>query len=797
MPFPSRYFRHDLMTKSKQRNWRRLLAGGLVVVVVLGLVVAAAVLLTGSPDSSGSRAPSAPGISLEEWLAGSLSPKSFNGTWISGNEILYRDEAGNLVIYKVTSREPKIILNSTNAALLSSFDHQLSADRKYLLLAIDYQKLYRHTYLAHYRIVNLTTLDETSLTANDSISLQLATWAPRGNALVYVYQNNIYYRPEAEKPVDFQITNTGVFGTIYNGVPDWVYEEEVFGSNKALWFSPSGTKLAFGYFDDTHTPIITIPFYGYPGSLTFQYTSAISIHYPKSGTTNPTVKLFYVDLNKVVQGNTSLTEIEHPVELSSTERILSAVAFPTDNLVYATWMNRVQNKAYFHFCYVDGPVPNCTSAPPYFEEHGWVEQFEPPLFSDDGNSFLTILPQRQENDSHWRHVVAITNVSSGRATTSALTSGHFVVTEIVSWDQENSYLYYLATTEKESAVQHLYRISMRGADRKPKCLSCSIVRETDRSRCLYNTAKFSTDHSHYVLTCAGPGVPDIAIYNRTSSKLVTWESNEAVSEIIAEKSQPVVHRYNVPIPGGFKARVRLLIPPNADLTGATKYPMLIFVYGGPDSYEVTEKFSVDWGTYLVTNKSIIYATIDGRGSGLMDNAMLFAGYRKLGTVEIADQINVTRYLQETLPFIDRTKTAIWGWSYGGYATGMTLAKDCHGVFKCGMSVAPVTDWALYDSIYTERFMGLPKVDDNLHGYEESQLLNKVDNIKTKMYYLIHGTLDDNVHYQQSLLLAKVLEQKDILFRQQTYTDEDHGIAQSRAHLYHSLENFLDECYEAS
>ncbi|XP_076231045.1 venom dipeptidyl peptidase 4 [Calliopsis andreniformis] len=786
----------DLMTKNKQRNWRRLLAGGLIALVVLGLVVAATILLTGSPDSSGQRTSDAPGISLEEWLAGSLSPKSFNGTWISGNEILYRDEMGNLVIYNVSSKEPRILLSSNNSALLSSFNHQLSADRKYLLLAIDYQKLYRHTYLAHYRIVNLRTLTETSLMANDSISLQLATWAPRGNALVYVYQNNIFYRPEAEATIDHQITNTGEFGTIYNGVPDWVYEEEVFGSNKALWFSPSGTKLAFGYFDDSHTQIITIPFYGFPGSRTFQYTSAISIHYPKSGTTNPTVKLFYVDLEKVVEGKVSLTEIEHPAELSSTERILSAVAFPTDNLVYATWMNRVQNKAYFHFCYVDDLAPNCTTALPYFEEHGWVEQFEPPVFSKDGNSFVTILPQRQNDTKYWRHVT-ITNVASGKTTTTALTSGHFVVTDIVSWDEENSYLYYLATTEEESAVQHLYRISVRGSDRKPKCLTCNIVRETDRNRCLYNTAKFSTDHSHYVLTCAGPGVPDIAIYNRESSKVLAWENNEAVSEILSKKSQPMVHRYKVAVPGGFNARVKLLIPPGADLSGATKYPMLIFVYGGPESYQVTEKFGVDWGTYLVTNKSIIYTTIDGRGSGLMDNDMLFAGYRNLGTVEIADQINVTRYLQETLPFIDRSRTAIWGWSYGGYATGMTLAMDYHGVFKCGMSVAPVTDWVLYDSIYTERFMGLPTAEDNLHGYERGQLLNKVDNIKTKMYYLIHGTLDDNVHYQQSLLLAKVLEQKDILFRQQTYTDEDHGIAQSRAHLYHSLENFLDECYEAS
>lgn len=175
--------------------------------------------------------------------------------------------------------------------------------------------------------------------------------------MVYVYQNNIYYRPEAEVAVDYQITDTGVVGTVYNGVPDWVYEEEVFGSNKALWFSPSGNKLAFGYFDDSQTPIITIPFYGYPGSMSFQYTTAISIHYPKSGTTNPTVKLFYVDLEKVIQGNTNLTEIEHPNKLSTEERILSAVAFPTDNLVYATWMNRVQNRAYFHFCYVHGHLP--------------------------------------------------------------------------------------------------------------------------------------------------------------------------------------------------------------------------------------------------------------------------------------------------------------------------------------------------------------------------------------------------------------------------------------------------------
>ncbi|XP_023289115.1 venom dipeptidyl peptidase 4 [Orussus abietinus] len=753
----------ELMTKTKRANWRRLLVGGVVGVLVLALVITAVILFTG-PEAEGSNGQSAAQITLEEWLLGSLSTKSFNGTWISDDEILYRDESGNLLVFNVVLGSNRTILEITNNALASSFEHQLSPDRKYLLLASNYQKLYRHTYLAQYKIVNLETQEVLSLIPNDTITLQLAVWAPKGNALVYVKQNNIFYRPEAEVPLDYQITTTGVFGTIYNGVPDWVYEvkiEEVSGDAARL--------DSYGHY------------------------TCETIHYPKSGTTNPTVKLYYVDLDQVILGNGSLVEIEHPPQLNLSERILSAVAFPTDNLVSATWMNRVQNRAYFQLC--DVATSSCTTALSHVESNGWVEQFEPPLFSKDGTSFLLVLPQNQGETGDWRHLVLITNATTPSPRTVPLTSGTFVVTEIVTWDQENSYVYYLATTEDDPALQHLYRLSLGDPDSKPECLSCYIKNKSDGSYCLYNSAKFSLDNSYFVLTCAGPGVPEISIYNENNTKLFTWEDNQQVADLIAQKSQPKVKRFAVKVDGGFEAQVRLLLPPNIDISGSTKHPMLVYVYGGPDSYQVTEKFNVDWGTYLVTNKSIIYAVIDGRGSGLKGNRMLFAGYRNLGTVEIVDQINVTRYLQDTFPYIDPSRTAIWGWSYGGYATGMSLAEDRDGVFKCGMSVAPVTDWALYDTIYTERFMGLPTRGDNLGGYEQGRLGKNVDNMRTKSYYLIHGTLDDNVHYQQSLMLAKTLEQNDILFRQQTYTDEDHGIAQSRAHLYHSLENFLNECFE--
>ena len=786
----------DLMASNRRCSTQRVLLIVALAVFAVALVAVAVVAYVSTNeehypprnDSLG-----APGILLNEWLNGSLSTKNFNGSWLSDDEILYQDNDGNLLLFNVSARTGRSVFEVAKSANAASFDHWFSADRKYLLLAFYYQRLFRHTFLAQYKIINLETKNETMLRASEH--LQLVVWAPQGNSLAYVYQSNIYYRPRAESDKEYQITHSGAFGSIYNGVPDWVYEEEIFSSNKALWFSPNGSRLAFGYFDDSHTPIMNIPYYGFSGPQ-FQYPSAIPVHYPKSGVLNPLAKLFYVDLELALKGNVKLTEIEPPPPLVYVDRVLASVSFPTNSIVAATWMNRVQNRAYFRMCNVDHH--NCSTALDYRERNGWVEQFVPPLFSKDASAFLLILPQNQSEGGAWRHVTMVTNATTNSPKSMALTSGHFVVTEIVAWDEENNFVYYLATNETDSAQKHLYRVTIDHLNgHQVTCLSCGITSESDGNPCLYNSAEFSTDSSHYVLTCAGPGIPQITVHDRNSTRLFTWEKNEEVAGIIEGRSLPVTKKLSVPLPGGFEAKVKMLLPPNADLSGRTKYPMLVYVYGGPDTNEVTDKFSLDWGTYLVTNRSVIYTSIDGRGSGLNGNDLMFAVYRNLGTVEVEDQLNVTRYLQDEFAYIDRARTAIWGWSYGGYTTGMALAIDYTGVFKCGMSVAPVTDWTLYDSIYTERFMGLPNPTDNLAGYNRSLLNNKIDNFKNKKFYLIHGTLDDNVHFQQSLLLAKMLELKDILFQQQTYTDETHDIARMRLHLYHSMGKFLDDCFAKS
>jgi dipeptidyl-peptidase-4 len=172
-------------------------------------------------------------------------------------------------------------------------------------------------------------------------------------------------------------------------------------------------------------------------------------------------------------------------------------------------------------------------------------------------------------------------------------------------------------------------------------------------------------------------------------------------------------------------------------------------------------------------------------------------YRNLGASEIEDQIAVTKHLVNNLAYIDANKTAIWGWSYGGYATAMTLGKDNENVFKCGIAVAPVTSWLYYDTIYTERYMGLPSDEDNWNNYNASSVMNHLNGIKSKQFMLIHGNADDNVHYQNSMMLARAMEQADVMFSQLSYPDENHSIAGPgmRRHLYHSIERFLTkECF---
>lgn len=479
--------------------------------------------------------------------------------------------------------------------------------------------------MARYEIFDLETKEVTNVTEN---FLLLAEWAPIGNALVFVQENNIFYKANVSSdPV--QITTDGR-ENIYNGVCDWVYEEEVFSTKTALWFSPNGAQLAFVRFDDAFVRNMQIPIYGQPGA--FQYPEEIIIPYPKTGSPNPTVKLFSVNLKTLEK-----YENPAPIKLRNIEHIIAVVAWANDDTLLSTWMNRVQNETVVQIC----ENAACKLLNSWVSQTGWIDFFKAPLFNPDGTKYVFLNVTQQTSNSSYRH---LTMVSLENGQSKALTAGQFVVLDYLRWDSKNDRIFYLATTEKESYAQHLYLVSTNdnAINRKPVCLTCDIKRNGVPQT--YFSATLSPNAERMLLVSEGPSVPRVDIVSIKPSGpihleyLHSWEENKHLNGFLETKSVPNIQHLTIPLSSGFDAVVKLHISPYIDLKGTRKYPMLVYVYAGPGSYAGNDRFDLGFGGYASTNRSYIYAEINGRGSGHRSEELMHEIYRKLGTVEISDQI---------------------------------------------------------------------------------------------------------------------------------------------------------------
>lgn len=327
-------------------------------------------------------------------------------------------------------------------------------------------------------------------------------------------------------------------------------------------------------------------------------------------------------------------------------------------------------------------------------------------------------------------------------------------------------------------------------------MSCDIL-TIEENKCTYASASFSKSFSLYALTCSGPDPTVTDIYeSETDTIVMYWEDNSSLRLKLLEYDLPNEHFIRIPLKDSpFVAAVKLMLPKeiNFETPGTTKYPMIIDVYGGPNSVRVTNSYSSGFKNYLITSKKIIYASIDGRGSGNKGLDMLYQLNNKLGTVEVEDQIAIAKELQQLYSFIDADRTAIWGWSYGGYATALALAYDTENIFKCGISVAPVTNWMYYNTMYTERYMGTPQ--ENPKGYEDGDVTHQIKEFEDHKFMLIHGNADDNVHYHQAMALSRSLQKGEIAFEQMSYPDENHSLGGVSMHLYERMANFWDECFD--
>uniref|UniRef100_A0A6I8QKT8 Dipeptidyl-peptidase 4 n=1 Tax=Xenopus tropicalis TaxID=8364 RepID=A0A6I8QKT8_XENTR len=744
---------------------------GVLAATIVTLLIVTIVLVTSGFSNGDLKT-----FSFDDAFSQNVSYQTYHHLWISENEYIRKTSQNNLIIYNVETREASAILSNASFNSVNATNYILSYDRRFVLLESNYKKKWRYSYTASYHIYDIENgrfVKENELPPN----IQYIHWAPKGHKLVYVLDNNIYLVYEPGQTA-IALTSDGKENEIYNGIPDWVYEELMLGGNYATWWSPNGKFIAYVQFNDKEVPVMEYSFYGED-----QYPRTMKISYPKAGAKNPTVKLFIV---KVDDPDSIRTEqIQVPSLLASSDYYFSWVTWVLDERVSVQWLPRSQNISVIAICDFKGRSNTwvCPKSQEHLEisETGWIGVFFPPLpvFTSDNLSYYQIL----SDQTGYKHIHYISDPGEKPL---PITHGNWEA--IYIYLVTNEAIYYSSNEYEEApGRRHIYRIGLQGPQREKQCITCNVRRE----RCQYYTARFSHKAKYYTLYCYGPGIPIVTLHEGFTNKEIQILEDNSNLEATLRNFQMPSEKIGKIVQNDKTFWYKMTLPPH--FNPRKKYPLLIYVYGGPSSQEVKATFSVGYSTYLASTEGIIVASLDGRGTAYQGDKFMHAIYKKLGTVEVEDQIFAARKFI-TMGFIDEKRIAIWGWSYGGYVTSMVLGQGT-GLFKCGMAVAPVSNWEYYDSIYTERYMGLPTPEDNLENYLSSTVMARAQKFKDVEYLLIHGTADDNVHFQQAAHISKALVDAQVDFDTMWYTDKDHGIGgTANRHIYTHMSHYLKQCF---
>ncbi|KAK4190575.1 putative dipeptidyl aminopeptidase [Podospora australis] len=639
-----------------------------------------------------------------------------------------------------------------------------SNDLKKVLIATNLESNWRHSFYAAYWIFDVESQTVEPLIPDEpGVRVQLAQWSPRSDAIAFTRDNNLYLRKITSDNI-LQITKDGG-AEVFNGVPDWVYEEEVFSGNSATWWSEDGNFIAYLRTNETGVPEYPIQYFVSRPSGTEakageeSYPEVRQIKYPKAGAHNPVVNLKFYD---VVRGESFSVEISG--RFKDDDRLITEVVWAGDQVILKE-TNRVSD--IMRVLLVDvhartGKAVRTTDVKAL--DGGWFEITHKttyiPADPENGrphDGYIDMII-RDDND----HLAYFTPLDNSEPV--MLTSGDWEVVDAPSAvDLKNNLVYFVAT--KESSIQrHVYQVGITGKNLKPV---------TDTKSEGYYAISFSTGSGYALLSYQGPNIP--------WQKVISTPSNTHKYEYVVEENPDLAksaREYELPIKiygtinvDGVELNYVERRPPHFDAN--KRYPVLFQQYSGPGSQTVTKRFTVDYQSYVAAGLGYICVTVDGRGTGFIGrkNRVLIRG--NLGRWESHDQIAAAK-IWANKTYIDESRLAIWGWSFGGFNTLKTLEQDGGQTFRYGMAVAPVTDWRFYDSIYTERYMLTPQT--NGHGYDTSAINNVSALAANVRFLLMHGVADDNVHMQNSLTLLDKLDMVGVEnYDVHVFPDSDHGI----------------------
>lgn len=706
-------------------------------------------------------------LTLPDITSGKFAAKTVNGiNPIEGTDTYARiSQDGERVVccsFK-TGKELSVLFDvkNTMGCKIDGFDdYVLSPDGKRMLIQTKTERIYRRSFKADFYIYNIESrrLDRLS----DGDKQQIPTWSPDGQQVAFVRGGNIFLVKLLYDNAEIQVTKDGKFNEVINGLPDWVNEEE-FGFNSALAFNADGTMICWLRYDESKVKTYSLEMYKgmKPAKEEYDtYPGLYSYKYPKAGEDNSTVSAWSYDIK-----SHKINRLQVPLDADGYMPRIKPTNDPMRIVVYT--MNRHQDDLCLY-----AVNPRSTVAQLIIKEH--VDKYvrEEAM---EGVKFVgdkILLP----SDRSGYTKLYIYNMNGQLQRT--IGDGNYDITSVYGYDPKTGDVYYqaaaLGATDRQVYVTHK---------------NGKTVRLTDREG--WNTAFFSGDFQYFVNTWSDYNTPYVFTTRTREGKLInTIEDNKAVKQLVSDYGFCKREPFSFTTSEGVVLNGWMVKPKDFDAN--KKYPVIMHQYSGPGSQQVTNSWSAGsmgqggaFDSYLA-QEGFIVVSVDGRGTGGRGSEFEKCTYLNLGNLESKDQVETALYVG-SLPYVDKDRIGIWGWSYGGFNTLMSMSEG-RGVFRAGVAIAPPTNWKYYDSVYTERYMRTPK--ENPDGYATNPI-ERASKLHGALL-ICHGTADDNVHPQNTYEYSEALVQADKDFRELFYTNRNHSIfgGNTRNHLLRQVAQFF-------
>ena len=706
-------------------------------------------------------------LTLPDITSGKFAAKTVNGiNPIEGTDTYARiSQDGERVVccsFK-TGKELSVLFDvkNTMGCKIDGFDdYVLSPDGKRMLIQTKTERIYRRSFKADFYIYNIESrrLDRLS----DGDKQQIPTWSPDGQQVAFVRGGNIFLVKLLYDNAEIQVTKDGKFNEVINGLPDWVNEEE-FGFNSALTFNADGTMICWLRYDESKVKTYSLEMYKgmKPAKEEYDtYPGLYSYKYPKAGEDNSTVSAWSYDIK-----SHKINRLQVPLDADGYMPRIKPTNDPMRIVVYT--MNRHQDDLCLY-----AVNPRSTVAQLIIKEH--VDKYvrEEAM---EGVKFVgdkILLP----SDRSGYTKLYIYNMNGQLQRT--IGDGNYDITSVYGYDPKTGDVYYqaaaLGATDRQVYVTHK---------------NGKTVRLTDREG--WNTAFFSGDFQYFVNTWSDYNTPYVFTTRTREGKLInTIEDNKAVKQLVSDYGFCKREPFSFTTSEGVVLNGWMVKPKDFDAN--KKYPVIMHQYSGPGSQQVTNSWSAGsmgqggaFDSYLA-QEGFIVVSVDGRGTGGRGSEFEKCTYLNLGNLESKDQVETALYVG-SLPYVDKDRIGIWGWSYGGFNTLMSMSEG-RGVFRAGVAIAPPTNWKYYDSVYTERYMRTPK--ENPDGYATNPI-ERASRLHGALL-ICHGTADDNVHPQNTYEYSEALVQADKDFRELFYTNRNHSIfgSNTRNHLLRQVAQFF-------